>query len=70
MGGGLCEDDLQCRPDMRLQEMAAMGRAVALAEHHVRMKLRLAVLQRDVAGQIENLDLLIDGDLLIILIGP
>jgi hypothetical protein len=47
---------------VRLEQMAAVSRAVRLAHDHVRMQLRLAVVQSDVADQSQDLYLLVDRD--------
>src|SRR5579875_1478621 len=61
----LPQDDLQGGTDVGLQQVAAARRAVGTTDDHVRVDLRLAVLERDVADQREHLDLFPHRDLLV-----
>jgi hypothetical protein len=54
------EDELERRADARVEKMASASAAVAAAEHHVSMQARLAPCAREVAGQREHLDLIVD----------
>src|SRR5438093_1938552 len=56
---------------MGFQQVAAQRRAVRLAEDHVRMNLGLPALSlRNVADQRNDLDLLADGNPLVVLLRP
>src|SRR5687767_2248714 len=61
------QDDFQGRTDLTLDEVPAMRRCICLADGHMRMHLWLAVLERNVAHEGEHLDLLVDGDVPILL---
>ena len=59
----LGQHHLQCRPDMRFQEMATHCGAVGAADDNVGMQRRLAVGPKGyVAKEGNNLDLLGDGN--------
>jgi hypothetical protein len=48
MGRLLGQHHFEGRPDMRLQEMPARGRAIALADHDMGMYFRLVIIQGDI----------------------
>src|SRR5690348_14521583 len=54
----LLHDDLERRPHVALQQVAAVRAAVAAADHDVAVHLRLLAVERDDAEQREHLDLL------------
>src|SRR5438874_1988862 len=60
------QHDLQRRPHVRLQQMAAARLAVGASDDDVRVDLRLALVERDVAEQREHLHLLVKRDLLVV----
>jgi hypothetical protein len=68
--GRFGDDHLERRADVRLEQMPPVRGAVRFADDHVRVQLRLAVVQRDVADQGEHLDLLLDRDARIVLLLP
>src|SRR5688500_18025382 len=70
MRGCLGENDLQRRPDMRLQEVPAVRRAVSAPDDHMGVDLRLTILQRHVADKRERLDLLVQRDAAVVLALP
>src|SRR5215211_5864036 len=65
MIGRLGQHDLQRRPHVSLQEVPAPGRAVAPAEYHVGVQLRLAFVESDVPDHGEHFCLLLDRYLLV-----
>src|SRR3954469_7280533 len=69
-GGRFDEHDLEPRSHFRLQQVAAVRAAVALAEHHVGMDLRPFVADRHVADEREHLDLLADRNAQVLLLLP
>ena len=52
---------------MPAPQVAAARGAVTRADHDMRVHGRLAVVERDVAGQAQQLDLLVDRDLAVLL---
>ena len=63
MNRHLRHNHFQCWPHRPFKEMT-MGRAVGLADEHVRMQPRLAFLLHNIAGEREHLDLFLDWNLL------
>ena len=66
MYGQLRDHDLQRRPRAPSEKVAAMCRTVRLPYDDMRVQSRLAVLLHDISGKRQNLDLVIDGDLLVV----
>src|SRR5688572_4408971 len=62
----LRQHDLECRPDAGFHKVAAARGAVRAADDDVSVDLRLCAFQRNVPGQYEDLDLLLDRDLLVL----
>jgi hypothetical protein len=58
----LCQHHLACRPYLRLQQMSSMCGPVAPSDHHMRMNLRLAILQSNVSDQRKQFNLLLKPD--------
>src|SRR5437763_13328081 len=59
----LHEDNLECRPDVRLEQMPAVRRSICFPDDDVCVHLRLLPLvYRDVAREREHLYLLVDRD--------
>ncbi len=59
----LVEHELERGPDVGAEQVAAARLAVRAADDDVRMDGGLAVLERDVAGHGQDLDLLVERDL-------
>ena len=70
MRGRLDQNDFKCRPHMSVQEVAASGRAVGSADHHVHVDLRFTVLERHIANERKDLDLFTHRDFLVLLRFP
>ncbi len=69
--GRLDEDHLQCRPDHRFDQVAAVRRPVRLADDHMGVQLRLALLVPGyVADQGKDLHLLAKRDAPVVLLLP
>jgi hypothetical protein len=68
MSRRLGNDHFRCGPDSAVQEMPAVGSTVAFSNHHMSMKLWVAVCFCNVPGKREDLHLFFYGDLLIALL--
>lgn len=66
MYGQIRDHDLQRRPGAPSEKVAAVCRTIRLPNDDMRVKSRLAVLLHDISGKRQNLDLVIDGDLLVV----
>jgi len=62
------EHHFQSRLPMRFEEMAPMGCPVSFADHHVRMHLGFALLERNIAHQRQDFDLLRERNAPVILL--
>src|ERR1700733_460352 len=60
MRWALRENQLACGTNRGTQQMAAMSGAVSPPDHQVRMNLRLAVFERDVANERKQLHLFVE----------
>src|SRR5690606_38622146 len=67
VGRRLRHDYFERRPDDCLEDVAATGRAIRLADDGVGVDLRLALVDGDVPDEREDFDLLFDGNLSILL---
>ena len=68
MSRRLGNDHFQCGPDSAVQEMPAVSSTVAFSNHHMSMKLWVAVCFCNVPGKREDLHLFFYGDLLMALL--
>src|SRR5512142_412067 len=55
---------------MRLHQMAAVRRAIGLADDHVGMHLRLSRAESNVTGQRKDFDLFVEGDSFVVFSRP
>src|SRR5690625_4126034 len=67
MRGHLRNDDLQRRPDMRLEQMPAPCAAITFGDNGMRVHARLVARHRAIADKGDDLDLLTDVDAHVIL---
>ena len=70
MSWSLSDDDFECRPDVSLDQMAAVSRRISLPEHDVSMNFRSIPLDDDVANQRQHFDLFVDVDMAVLLGRP
>src|SRR3954468_14693218 len=70
MSWSLSDDDFECRPDVSLDQMAAVSRRISLPEHDVSVDRRAILFDDDVADQGQHFDLLVDGDVAVLLCRP